>query len=99
MSDLAAWIAAQMVLEAVAPLANAARDAVVRATPDQRAYAQGLAGHLDAERDRLVASLRRLAPPQPQEPPSAPQPRPAVPQRPQYTPRPQHARPVQEGML
>jgi hypothetical protein len=96
MSDLAAWHAANMVLDAVAPLANEARDAATRASPETRAYAQRLATCLDAERDRLVATARRLAPPQAQQAPSAPQARPSAPQHARSH---QHARPVQEGML
>ena len=73
MSDLAAWIAANMVLDAVAPLANEARDAATRASPETRAYAQRLATCLDAERDRLVATVRRLASCPASRHPSAPQ--------------------------
>lgn len=79
MSDLAAWHAANMVLDAVAPLANAARDAATRASPETRAYAQRLATCLDAERDRLVATVRRLAPAEAQQAPSPAQASPSAP--------------------
>lgn len=78
MTDLAAWIAAQMVLDAVAPVANAPRDAIA---PDQRDYAKRLATCLDAERDRLAATVRRLAPPGAPTAPAPAQGRPGTPQR------------------
>lgn len=81
MSDLAAWVAAQMVLDAVAPIANAARDAIPNAAPDQRDYAQRLSACLDAERDRLGAIVRRLAPPAAPKALSPAEGRPGAPQR------------------
>lgn len=79
MSDLAAFVAVQMLLDRVAPLANAARDAIPQAAPDQRAYAQRLAAFLDAERERLVQAAKRLTPPQ--QAPSTTQGRPGAPQQ------------------
>ncbi|MBU8540829.1 hypothetical protein [Falsiroseomonas tokyonensis] len=65
-ADLAAWVAARTMLDAIAPHANQARAAAERAAklganPYDLEYARRLSHLLDAERDRLAGLVRRLA--------------------------------------
>lgn len=72
-SALGRWHALQAAIDVIAPLTNAARDAVANAPPDLAEFARSKAATLEGLRDRLVASIRLGAqdmPQQPQEPPS-----------------------------
>jgi hypothetical protein len=57
-----AWHAYSRALDAIAPLANAAAEAVPRAAPDSREYAQAYAATLGLIRDGLAARARQHAP-------------------------------------
>lgn len=74
-SALGRWHALQAAIDVIAPLTNAARDAVANAPPDLAEFARSKAATLEGLRDRLVASLVLAAPPAPQQPQTAPQPR------------------------
>lgn len=72
---LGRWHALQSALDLIAPLTNAAVDAVASTPADSRPYAQAKADTLAGLRDRLVASLRLSAPPAPQPSDATPTPR------------------------
>lgn len=57
-STLGRWHALQSALDLIAPLANAATDAIATTPAADRVCAQSRATTLEGLRDRLVASLR-----------------------------------------